>query len=105
VPGPFHRLENPITQTTAIAKQQEISREIWGAAARNTAQSDLPCVKAYTNGLPAGRPGVEFDSHVNPTAGSNSPSEVRWYIPEAEARTVSGTDYAVISLSKFVNGQ
>jgi hypothetical protein len=99
VPGPFHRLENPITQTAAIAKQQEISMEIWGAAARNTAQSGLPCVKAYSNNLPVGRLGVEFESHVNPTPGSNSPNEVRWYVPEAEARTVSGTDYAVISLS------
>jgi hypothetical protein len=46
VPGPFHRLESP-TQTVADAKRQQTSGETWGKAARHTAQSNLPSVKAY----------------------------------------------------------
>ena len=47
--NPFHRVENPTTQTKAIAKLQELSREIWGRPARGSGQ---PSVKAYPEACP-----------------------------------------------------
>jgi hypothetical protein len=107
VPGPFHRLESP-TQTVADAARQETSKELWGRPASNTAQSDIPAVKAYRNNLPPGQRGVEFDTPVLPAKGSGTPLEARWYLgftPGVLHRNKAGTDYAAIPLSKFVNGQ
>jgi hypothetical protein len=83
--------------------------ELWGKPARNTSQSDLPCVKAYRNSLPAGQRGVEFDTPVVPERGSGTPIEARWYLnitAGVEQRTdQAGTVCAAIPLSRFVNGQ
>jgi hypothetical protein len=107
VPGPFYRGESP-SQTVADAKKQQTSMEIWGAPARNTAQSNLPCVKAYRSSLPSGQRGVEFDTPVSPR-GFGTPLEARWYLGFTNGvlqRTdAAGTVYAAIPLSRFVNGQ
>jgi hypothetical protein len=107
VPGPFHRLESP-TQTVADAKRQQTSGEIWGRAARHTAQSNLPSVKAYRSSLPKGQRGVEFDTAIAPTPGSGTPYEARWYVGTYGVlqRTDSGGDeYAAIPWSRFDNQQ
>lgn len=107
MPGPFHRLETP-TQTTADALSQQNSMEMWGKAATNTAQSNLPCVKAYRNSLPSGQRGVEFDTPVMPTSGRGSLLETRWYLGTAgviQKTDATGTQFAAIPLSRFVNGQ
>ena len=109
MPGPpFHRLESP-TQTPADAKLQDSSKEIWGKPASNTAQSNLPCVKAYRGILPSGQRGVEFETPIVPQRGSGTPFEARWYLNFTNGvlqRTdAAGTVYAAISLSRFVNGQ
>jgi hypothetical protein len=107
VPGPFHRLESP-TQTVADAKLQQSSNEIWGKPPANTAQSNLPCVKAYRNNLPSGQRGVDFDTPVGPTPGGGSPLDARWYDGTAGVlrRTdPAGTVFAAIPVSRFVNGQ
>ncbi len=107
MPGPFHRLETP-SQTVADAMAQQSSNEIWGKAAAHTSQSNLPCVKAYRNNLPQGRRGIEFDTQVHPTPGSGTPIEARWYLgtPGVQPRTdAAGILYAMIPVSRFVNGQ
>jgi hypothetical protein len=101
--GPFHRVENPTTQTKTIAKMQEKSREIWGLPARG---SSLPSVKAYPGALGSGR-GVEFTTAVTPYA-SSAPNEARWYLgwcPGVQQRKKNGQDYASIPVTSFVNGQ
>ena len=104
----FHRRESP-SQTVDDAKRQGASMEIWGALARNTAQSNLPCVKAYRNKLPIGQRGVDFETNVAPEPGSGAPNEARWYLnitPGVEKRTdAAGTEYAAIRLSNFDNRQ
>lgn len=107
MPGPFHRLESP-TQTVADAKLQQSSNEIWGKPGTNTAQSGLPCVKAYRNILPAAQRGVEFDTAVSPTPGGGSPLDARWYLGTTgvlQRVDSAGTVFAAIPLSRFVNGQ
>lgn len=42
------------------------SREIWGKAAQNVYQSDIPKVKAYVGKLPQGKAGIEFITDVPP---------------------------------------
>jgi hypothetical protein len=100
---PFHRVENPTTQTKAIAKLQEISREIWGLAARGSGQ---PSVKAYPGPLP-NRAGVEFTTDINPQPNS-SPYEAHWYLdwcPGVRLRKKDGQDYACIGVTTFKNCQ
>lgn len=72
---PYHRVESP-TQTSADAKAQVASGEIWGRPARG---SNIPSVKAYRNQLPANRRGIEFITQVTPSKGSGSLFEARWY--------------------------
>ncbi len=71
--GPFHREESP-TQSMTIAAQQELSGEIWGAAAK---WSSIPSVKAYRGPLPPGRRGIEFMTSVTPHVNPH-PSLVWW---------------------------
>ena len=66
---PYHRKESP-TQTSADAKAQQKSGEIWGRPANS---SIFPTVKAYRNALPASDRGVEFTTGVAPTPGKGSP--------------------------------
>ena len=100
---PFHRVENSTTQTRAIARMQELSREIWGRPARG---SGLPSVKAYPGSLP-NRRGVEFMTDIEPMPGS-APNEARWYwewCPGVELRQKNGEDYACIGVTTFSNMQ
>jgi hypothetical protein len=100
---PFHRVENPTTQTREIAKLQETSREIWGLPARGSGQ---PSVKAYPGSLPGGR-GVEFTTVIEPQPGS-APNEARWYwewCPGVQLRAKDGKDYACIGVTSFKNCQ
>lgn len=108
MPGPFHRDESP-SQRVADAKLQQKSMEIWGKEGRNTAQSNLPCVKAYRGSLSQGSRGIEFETPVSPTSGRGSLFEIRWYlgftVGVVQRTDAAGTDYAAIPLSKFVNRQ
>jgi len=99
----FHRVENPTTQTRAIAKIQELSLEIWGLPARGSGQ---PSVKAYPGSLP-GRRGVEFTTDIEPFPGS-APNEARWYwewCPGVQLREKGGKDFACIGVTSFKNEQ
>ena len=100
---PFHRVENPNTQTKVIARIQELSREVWGRPARGSGQ---PSVKAYPGSLPQRR-GVEFTTAIEPMPGS-APNEARWYwewCAGVELRQKSGEDYASIGVTTFHNMQ
>jgi hypothetical protein len=96
----YHRLESP-TQTSAHARAQAASGEIWGRAARG---SGIPCVKAYRNALPAHRRGIEFVTPVAPTRGSGTPYEARWYVGTPGVRQNSA-GFAVISATVTRNTQ
>jgi len=100
---PFHRVENPTTQTDQIAKLQESSREIWGQPARG---SDQPSVKAYPGPLVSGR-GVQFTTEIVPQP-FGAPNEARWYwnwTPNVELRQKDGKDFACIGVTSFINCQ
>jgi hypothetical protein len=96
----YHRLESP-TQTSADAKAQAASGEIWGRAARG---SSIACVKAYRNALPAHRRGIEFVTPIPPTPGSGTPYEARWYLGIPGVRQNSA-GFAVISVTITKNTQ
>jgi hypothetical protein len=101
--GPFHRVENPRTQTRAIARLQELSHEVWGRPARG---SGLPSVKAYPGILPD-RTGIEFDTDVKPRSGC-APNEARWYLeltPGVQLRQENHEDFACIAVTRFRNNQ
>lgn len=101
--GPFHRVENPTSQTSFVARKQEQSQEIWGRPARGSGQ---PSVKAYPGPLSVIR-GVEFTTDVVPMPGS-APNEARWYwqwCAGVELRQEHGEDFACISVSNFKNMQ
>jgi hypothetical protein len=102
---PFHRVQNPTTQTTEIAKMQERSGELWGLPARGSGQ---PSVKAYPGPLTAdkGR-GVEFTTDIEPMPGS-APNEARWYWEwciGVQLRQKDGKDFACITWTSFKNMQ
>lgn len=63
--GVYHRYITP-TQTKTDIEMQLKSREIWGKAAQNVYQSDIPKVKAYVGKLPQGKAGIEFTTNVPP---------------------------------------
>jgi hypothetical protein len=101
--GPFHRVENPTTQTKEIAMLQELSDEIWGRPARG---SGLPSVKAYPGPLP-NRRGVEFTTNIEPMPNS-APNEARWYLnetPGVQLRQQNHEDFACICVKNFRNMQ
>jgi hypothetical protein len=61
--GPFYRIE---TDYKVIRLQIE-SREIWGAAPRNTYTSDFPQVQAYTEWIAGNTArGIRFMTEVPP---------------------------------------
>ncbi len=66
----YHRFNTP-TQTEEDIEMQMKSLEVWGKAAQNYYQSDLPKVKAYVGKLPKGKKGIEFTTDVPPD--SNTP--------------------------------
>jgi hypothetical protein len=93
--GPFHRRESP-TQSTATAKLQAASGEVWGQPARG---SLIPSVKAYRGPLPAGQRGIEFYTQIAPDPASSTPFEVRWYYPQTPGVALcrgNPHDYAVV---------
>ena len=107
MPGPFHRIESP-TQKVADAIQQQSSNEIWGKPPGNTAQSNLPCVKAYRNSRPSGQRGIDFDTPFIPLPAAAVPLDARWYLGTngvLQRTDSTGTVYAAIPLSRFFNGQ
>lgn len=55
----YHRFVSP-TQTPDDIKKQIESLEIWGKAAHNVYQSDIPKIKAFVGKLPKGKKGIEF---------------------------------------------
>jgi len=93
VPGPYHRKENPATQTRSDALKQQASGEIWGKPARG---SNIPCVKAYFGGLPPHQPGVEFTTPVAHDPRYSTPLEARWYYPYTPGVSLNLLGYAVI---------
>jgi hypothetical protein len=91
----FHRVETDI-QTSALAKMQVESGEVWGREPRG---SHFLVVQAYRNELPAGKRGIQFTTKVSPHRGSGTSFEARWYYPLTEGvekRTKNGQDYAAI---------
>ena|SRR5713101_3412449 len=100
---PYHRLESP-TQTSADAKRQTSSGELWG---RPSSTSTIPAAKAYRNALPNPKRGIEFDTAIVPTKGSGTPYEARWYAGTAGVRQIQsgGIDYAVVSIRVTRNSQ
>jgi hypothetical protein len=53
-------------QTPQDIEKQIQSQEIWGKAAQNVYQSDIPKVKAFVGKLPKGKKGIEFTTNVPP---------------------------------------
>ena len=72
----YHRRESP-PQTSAHARKQQASGELWGKPAR--IGGGIACVKAHKGQLPPHTRGIEFMTDVKPTPGCNTPIEVRWY--------------------------
>ena len=61
----YHRLVSPSRTLEDIQKQID-SLEIWGGAAHNFYQSDIPKVKAYSGKLPENQSGIEFTTDIPP---------------------------------------
>lgn len=59
----YHRFVSP-TQTLEDIEQQIQSLEIWGKAAHNVYQSNIPKVKAFIGKLPENTKGIEFSTDV-----------------------------------------
>ena len=57
---------------------EEVARsgELWGAPPRNVFRSDIPCVKAFADGLDNGDDGYEFTTDIEPAYASRY--ERRW---------------------------
>ena len=98
----YHRLESP-TQTSAHASKQQASGELWGRASR--IGGAIACVKAYRGPLPPHARGIEFVTDVRPTAGCNTPIEVRWYADGTAGVLLNRQGYAVISVQITKNTQ
>lgn len=91
--GPYYRYTSE-TQTEEDAEEQIKSQELWGKPSKNTYQSGIARVKAYT-GERRGEQGVVFTTDVQPDAAS-PPGKVFWTGPREGVR-VEG-DYAKIKL-------
>src|SRR5260221_2584658 len=97
----YHRGETS-TQTAAVAKLQEQSKEIWG---RPAGLSNLPCVQAYKGHLPTGWRGIEFTTPIAPVPSHCTPWEARWYANYCAGVNVNAQGFAVIPVSTFRNMQ
>ena len=92
--GPFCRWEST-TQTSADARLQEQTGEIWGRTPR---WGMVPTVQAYPFPLAATQRGIEFTTNTEPHA-NGSPYEIRWYLnltPGVLLRQKDGEDFACI---------
>lgn len=74
--GIYHRYITP-TQTEEDIQMQLESLEIWGKAAQNVYQSDIPKVKAYVGEIPKGKEGIEFTTDV-PSDPNTPPHLATW---------------------------
>lgn len=98
----YNRRETP-TQTRADAQKQVTSMEVWGAPARG---SNLPSVKAYRTAMVPPHPrGIEFCWPVNPTPGTGTPFEARWYLGSPGVVSRQGSTFAAIAVSYIKNTQ
>ena len=86
----YHRYQTP-TQTEQDIQMQIESLEIWGKAARNVYQSDIPKVKAYVGKIPEGKAGIEFTTDVPPDP--NTPPYLATWSGNREGVRTEG-DYA-----------
>jgi hypothetical protein len=96
----FHRLASS-TQTSAVAKMQIGSCELWGGPPN----SPIPCAKAYRNALPTAKQGIEFTTLARPCPGNGTPYEARWYYPKNPSVRRNSLGYAVIDISVHLNRQ
>ncbi|MDJ0596168.1 MAG: hypothetical protein QNJ72_40335 [Pleurocapsa sp. MO_226.B13] len=86
--GVYHRYLTP-TQTEADIEMQLKSLEIWGKAAQNVYQSDIPKVKAYVGKIPPGKAGIEFTTDVPPDP-NTPPHLATWSGDREGVRTEGG---------------
>jgi hypothetical protein len=86
--GVYHRYITP-TQTEADLEMQLKSLEIWGKAAQNVYQSDIPKVKAYIGKIPPGKAGIEFTTDVPPDP-NTPPHLATWSGNREGVRTEEG---------------
>lgn len=92
--GVYHRYITP-TQTEADIQMQLESLEIWGQAAQNVYQSDIPKVKAYVGKIPPGKAGIEFTTDVLPDP-NTPPHLATWSGDRPGVRTEE--DYAKLKV-------
>ena len=86
--GIYYRFQTP-TQTEADIEMQLKSLEIWGKAAQNVYQSDIPKVKAYVGKILPGKVGIEFTTDVPPDP--NTPTHLAtWSGDRPGVRTEEG---------------
>lgn len=90
----YHRYITP-TQTDADIEMQIESLEIWGKAAQNVYQSDIPKVKAYVGKIPSGREGIEFTTDVPPDP--NTPPHLAYWSGDRPGVRTEG-DYAKLKV-------
>jgi hypothetical protein len=88
-----------LTQTSADARQQEESQEIWGRPPRG---SETAKVKAYVGPLPEGSRGVEFATDIEPDLGT-PPGHAYWSGLRSGVRLKG--DFAILKVSSVINCQ
>lgn len=94
VVGIYHRYQTP-TQSERDIQMQIESLEIWGKAAHNVYQSDIPKVKAYVGKIPQGKAGIEFTTDVPPDP-NTPPHLATWSDNRPGVRTEG--DYAKLKV-------
>ena len=83
----YYRVQTP-TQTERDIEMQIENSEIWGRAAQNVFQSDIPKVKAYVGNIPQGEQGIEFTTNVPPDP--NTPPHLAYWSGNREGVTTEG---------------
>ena len=98
--GVYYRLQTP-TQTDADIKMQIESLEIWGKAAKNVYQSDIPKVKAYVGKIPLGKVEIEFTTDVPPDP--NTPPHLAYWSGDCDGvRTEDGyAKLRVLTITRY----
>lgn len=86
--GVYYRIQTP-TQTEQDIQMQINSLEIWGKAAQNFFQSDIPKVKAYVGKIPPGKAGIEFTTDMVPDP--NTPPHLAYWSGDREGVTTEGS--------------
>ncbi len=100
--GTYYRLKTP-TQTEEDIEMQIKSLEIWGKAAQNFYQSDIPKVKTYVGKIPPGKEGIEFTTDVLPDG--NTPPHLATWSGNRQGLVTEG-DYAklkVLTITRYPN--